>query len=624
MQKETTKEFIVSLTQEGFSMSVWLVTWRHTLLMACLSSMVLILLLPLLPNWPEKQVVFAGWWVEQQRQASLGWRVVRRSVPLPAWWWPLDTAWRWAQAGIWVGLTGGLLWLLVPNSGPAWQWLILVIASHKMVAAWRRAWQSWVQVTWQQVLLESAAFPAMTMPTHVGPEDETGLVAKALVTGGASQAACALSPAEQMITTLAQMVESLPIGTNLGLLHVLWALISGALLPSRGALFPALQAIGLPPKAVRRAWAAMWGGSWQIADLLARWEQYVEADQQWQQPQYDGYYPKAVDLTAFWRPALKGCLTKHYWAPAGKALQAIVLGLIARVGRVGDQRVALLTSLVRSDPADPSETALRARLLKQLVQTLADDEMPVLDAGFKIKELQAAGLSLYVLRLAKNFTARRNTPAPYKGKGRRPEYGVLVRPLARKYRDKTIPATPSNRVETWTKGELEFRVEMWDDLVLPYVKASPEAETFYVAAVHDPRFKGPWLLASPVKLTGPAWYGLYRARWPAEQPPLAAKQMLGAARQFVSAPESCRRLPELSLLAGNVLTYLAATLPAVPTGFWDRNPKPTPGRLRRVLAGVLFPQTYPLPARLRKKNSVVAHLPKGILGHRRRKQGASP
>ena len=58
------------------------------------------------------------------------------------------------------------------------------------------------------------------------------------------------------IQTLATLVESLPIGTNLGLLHFLWMLVSGHLLASCGALFPALQATGLGKEAVRRAWAA--------------------------------------------------------------------------------------------------------------------------------------------------------------------------------------------------------------------------------------------------------------------------------------------------------------------------------------------------------------------------------
>jgi hypothetical protein len=98
---------------------------------------------------------------------------------------------------------------------------------------------------------------------------------------------------------------------------------------------------------------------------------------------------------------------------------------------------------------------------------------------------------------------------------------------------------------------------------------------------------------------------------------LAAKQMLGAARQFVHAPETCQRLPELALLAGAVLSYAAATAPAIPTGFWDRRPQPTPGRLRRLLARTPFPQDFPLPARLREKASATAHLPKGFWEQRR-------
>ena len=87
--------------------------------------------------------------------------------------------------------------------------------------------------------------------------------------------------------------------------------------------------------------------------------------------------------------------------------------------------------------------------------------------------------------------------------------------------------------------------------------------------------------------------------------------MIGAERQFVHAPEACQRLPELALLAGAFLSYAAATGPAVPTGFWDRHPQPTPGRLRRVLARCPFPADFPLPARIRQKSSATGQLPSG-------------
>jgi hypothetical protein len=100
--------------------------------------------------------------------------------------------------------------------------------------------------------------------------------------------------------------------------------------------------------------------------------------------------------------------------------------------------------------------------------------------------------------------------------------------------------------------------------------------------------------------------------------------MLGAVRQFVHAPETCQRLPELALLAGSVLSYAAATAPAIPTGFWDRCPKATPGRLRRLLARTPFPHDFPLPARLRAKAAVTEHLPKGFWGQCRRPPAELP
>ena len=47
-----------------------------------------------------------------------------------------------------------------------------------------------------------------------------------------------------------------PVGTNLGLFWLLWALLSGRFLLSRGAVFPALADRGLPADAVRRSGAA--------------------------------------------------------------------------------------------------------------------------------------------------------------------------------------------------------------------------------------------------------------------------------------------------------------------------------------------------------------------------------
>jgi hypothetical protein len=56
----------------------------------------------------------------------------------------------------------------------------------------------------------------------------------------------------QVMTLLCGLVTPLPIGTNLGLLHLLWMLVSGRLLGARGAVFAGLSAAlpGLPTEAV--------------------------------------------------------------------------------------------------------------------------------------------------------------------------------------------------------------------------------------------------------------------------------------------------------------------------------------------------------------------------------------
>ena len=44
---------------------------------------------------------------------------------------------------------------------------------------------------------------------------------------------------------LSRVVQHVPVGTNLGLFHLLWMLLSGRLLLSRGAVIPGLAALGL-------------------------------------------------------------------------------------------------------------------------------------------------------------------------------------------------------------------------------------------------------------------------------------------------------------------------------------------------------------------------------------------
>ena len=72
-----------------------------------------------------------------------------------------------------------------------------------------------------------------------------------------------------------------PVGRNLGLFWLRWALISGRFLLSRGAVFPALAAGGLSADAVRRAGAALAYGRWAIQTLVEAWQRVVQREGRW-------------------------------------------------------------------------------------------------------------------------------------------------------------------------------------------------------------------------------------------------------------------------------------------------------------------------------------------------------
>jgi hypothetical protein len=420
----------------------------------------------------------------------------------------------------------------------------------------------------------------------------------------------------RIVEVLSPIVMDLPIGTNLALWHVLWALISGRLLAQRGAIIPALAASGLRPEAVRRAWTALAYGAWDLWALLAPWLHLVKQEGRWHAHRQGGYRPVAVDLVGFFRPRLKDCATKHYLAQAGKALPAISFGIVAAIGSVGQQVIPLLRAVVRHPTATGSEKPLLRAVLAQAGKLLLPDEILLTDRGFPLRLMSAAGIPRFAARVAKNFTGRRATPPAYAGRGRPPTRGELVRPLPRSYRGHRLCATPPDRSEHWLAHGRPLRADFWDNLVTPNPKGSAEWR-FTCVVIYDPAYQEPLLLVTNVVLTGPQLHALYLDRWPIEQIPLTAKQLLGAGRQFVFADAPRQRLPELSLFASSLLMYLAATQTVQPTGFWDRQPRPTAGRLRRTLARLDYSDFWPLPEQVRKKHSVTAHLPKGVAAHRR-------
>ncbi len=139
--------------------------------------------------------------------------------------------------------------------------------------------------------------------------------------------------------------------------------------------------------------------------------------------------------------------------------------------------------------------------------------------------------------------------------------------MARKYKENVIAATPPDQTAEFDHEGRTIQVSFWHDLVPSDTKVADATHTFSLYAFSDPHYIDPLILATDLDLMPETVFLIYLDRWLVEQPPLAAKQMIGLHRCFVSAPEACFRLPELALLAGAILSYVAAVSPPIPTGF---------------------------------------------------------
>ena len=308
---------------------------------------------------------------------------------------------------------------------------------------------------------------------------------------------------------LFRILVGVPVGTNLGLLQLFFALLSGRFLPSRGALFPALAETGIADAAVRRSSAALREGRWNLMDLLAAWRACVQAEGHFRRHVYEGYSPVACDLVGFFRSHRSGQVGKHYTSQAGKALPAMVFGMVADVGSVGKTRLPLLRHLLRQS-ANETEPQLQARLLKETARTLKKNEMLVTDAGFSLSDLREQAPAAFVTRLDQNVTARRNRLPDYKGRGARPKFGEIVRPLARTYAKKKLAATPPDATARWKAGKHRVKAWIFEDLVLS--NARPGSASFRIVVIFDPRYPRPLIVATNRKLTAYAlWCSVPRS-----------------------------------------------------------------------------------------------------------------
>ena len=437
----------------------------------------------------------------------------------------------------------------------------------------------------------------------------------------------------RILSLIEQMMAVVPKGTALGLCDLISAMLSGYFIESGGAVMPAVDLFLRQEVAdeaertarSRRAAKALTYGSYNLKELIDKLREIVQAEGIWQPIIIQGYRIMPVDGTAYRRAAVKKLKSKAYFSDTNRAVPAEPIGMIGIVGKVNEQRIALLKNVVVTDVKTNDSVADKKALYRLVEGCQEEDEISVFDAGFRLVEAAEAGIERCLMRLATNCTfgktvgeipertaAKGPTPTQYKAE--------IVRPLERTHGENTIPAHPADEICSITDelGE-EIVVHIWQRVyflerhlkkVQEGKKAGLRQMPIKVMAIYHPAYDKPLLIGTFVLALEPAAGNkIYGTRWPIEGLPQTGKYILsgGGGTHYVHHPTAMQRLPTLSLIFGSLLKYAAATLPPLRTGFWDRKPKPTYGRLLRHLKKV----GISLSEQLFKKESVTDHLPVG-------------
>ncbi|MEZ4711273.1 MAG: hypothetical protein R3A44_29010 [Caldilineaceae bacterium] len=189
---------------------------------------------------------------------------------------------------------------------------------------------------------------------------------------------------------------------------------------------------------------------------------------------------------------------------------------------------------------------------------------------------------------------------------------ALIRPLARKHKGRTIAASQAQQQGRFAYKGRTIRYHIWPQLVTVNTKVDEDNPTFTLMLFFDPLYKKTHDPGHRLALGRRGHLSYLSRPLACRASPLAAKQMIGLHRQFVFAEDSCFRLPELALWLAMCLPTVLRSCP-VPSGFWDRAPKATPGRLRRLLSRAIFPNVLELDPELRKRIPCLTISPRAFM-----------
>ena len=136
-------------------------------------------------------------------------------------------------------------------------------------------------------------------------------------------------------------------------------------------------------------------------------------------------------------------------------------------GRVGEQRVAILDTVVCGNIHQNQPSDEMIAVYKQVAKRLKKTDIALFDAGFSLVDAVAHGIDQCVVRLAKNCTFGQTPgkiPPRTSSKGPTPSrhQAAIVRPLARQHGDRLLAASEPDQTNTIIdEAGTEIDVAIW-------------------------------------------------------------------------------------------------------------------------------------------------------------------
>lgn len=429
-------------------------------------------------------------------------------------------------------------------------------------------------------------------------------------------------------------------GTNLALCDLWSAMASNHFSENRGAIFPAVEAylsteLDCPDeimKRTRRAAKALSNGSYALKEVVNVTYNQLVTKEGFQPMCIQGYNLVAIDFVGYQRPNAKSIDSKTYSSKQRKAVRGIPFGVATLQGECNGQRIAIPKIITCPDITKNDVREQFQHFYEDVSNEIEANEICIADAGFPLAQAIASGITNNVFRLSNNITfgsTPGKIPERKSNKGRyptihRPE--ELIRPLARKHKETVIDATlPDEIIQFKDENGYEVVFKVWEKLYFleSHLKNVAEEQKdelrllpIKVVCIEHPCYEKPHLYGTTLQELEPEnIYKIYTHRWPVEGVPQVGKRLLsgGGGRHFTHCKNSNLRLPVFSMLVGVILKMMSALLPPIPTGFWDRKPKSTFGRLSKLLKKV----GIPLSKQLFKKefsNQAFTHWIRGQTG----------